>query len=98
MPIRELANIILFTTAIANNSNNMASIQDIDMVVNPLDNLFDINNKFDKMRDCSLALSTHKSKSLLISLSECSEKYYVYVKKESNKIDEDEPVTSISSI
>ena len=34
----------------------MASIQDIDMVVDPLDNLFDIGNNFDKVRGYSLVL------------------------------------------
>jgi len=55
-PIRELGNITLFTATTCSTTSNMASIQDIDMVVDPLDNLFDIGNNFDKVRGYSLVL------------------------------------------
>ena len=97
-PTRELANITLSSTAMANISNNLTPNQDIDMVVNPLDNLFDIGNNFDEVRSCSLALSVHKPRSPSISLSECSEEYHIHVKRESNRMNEDKPVTSIGSI
>ena len=98
VPIRELANITLSATVIANNSNNIAPIQDIDMVVDPLDNLFDIGDKFDEVKGRFLALSTHRPRSPSISSSECTEEYYIHVKRESNKMDEDELVTSVGSI
>ena len=60
-------NIILSATTITNNSNSMAPIQDIDMVVDPLDNLFDIGNNFDEMRGCSLTLSAYRPRFLSIS-------------------------------
>ena len=76
----------------------MAPIQDIDMVVDPLDNLFDIGNKFDKMRGHSLALSAHKPRSPSIFLSKCTEEYHIHIKRESNRMDEDKPITFVSSI
>jgi len=39
VPIRELANITLFTTAMANISNNLTPNSDINMVINPEDNV-----------------------------------------------------------
>ena len=97
-PIKELANITLYSTATAYISNNMAPIQDIDMVVDPLNNIFDIGDKFDEVRDCLLALSAHRPRSPSISSSKCDEEYHVCVKRESNRMDEDEPVISIGSI
>ena len=97
-PIRELVNITLSTTTKAHITNNMALIQDIDMVVDSLDNLFNIGNNFNKVRGCSLVLSTYRPRSLSISSSECGEEYYVWVKRESNRINEDKPITSIGSI
>jgi len=97
-PTRELANITLSPTTMANISNNLTPNSDIDMVVDPLDNLYDIGDSFKEERDCLLSLSMHKPRSLSISLSKYSKEYHIYVKRESNRIDEDEPVTSIGSI
>ena len=97
-PKRELANITLSSTAMVNVSNNLTPNQNIDIVVDPLDNLFDIDNNYDEMRDHSLALSVHKPRSLSISSSKYSEEYYIHVKRKSNRIDEDKPITSIGSI
>jgi len=68
------------------------------MVVDPLDNLFDIGDNFDEVRGYSLALSIHRPRSLSISLSDCDEEYQVWVKRESDRVDEDKPITSVSSI
>ena len=76
-PIRELGNITFSTATACSTTNNMASIQDIDMVVDPLDNLFDIGDNFDEVRDCSLALSAHRPRSLSISLSDCDKEYHI---------------------
>jgi len=97
-PTRELANITLSPTTMANISNNLTPNSDIDMVVDPLDNLYNIGNSFEKGRGCSLSLSMYKPKFLSISSSECSEEYHIHVKRESNRMDEDRPVTSIHSI
>ena len=96
--IRELANITLSTTTTAYISNNMAPIQDINMVVDPLDNIFDIDNKFDEVRGHLLALSAHRLRSPSISSSECNEEYHVHVKRESDRTKENKPTTSIGSI
>jgi len=68
------------------------------MIVNLLNNLFDISSNFDKVRDCFLALSTHRPRSPLISSSECNEEYHIHVKRNSNRMKENEPITSVSSI
>jgi len=95
---RELANITLSPTAMTNVSNNLTPNSNIDMVVNLLDNLYDISNSFEKERGHSLSLSMHKPRFLSISSSECSKEYYIHVKKKSDRIDKDEPITSIGSI
>ena len=99
-PIRELANITHSTISMANNSNNLTPVSDINMVIDPIDNIFDIGDNFENERGCSLLLSMHKhrSRSPSISSSKCSEKYHVYVQKKSNRMDKDKPVRSIGSI
>ena len=76
----------------------MASIQDIDMIVDSLDNLFDIGNNFDKVRGCSLVLNAHRPRSPLISSSDYDKEYHIRVKRESDRMDENESVTSVGSI
>ena len=97
-PIRELVNITLFTTAMANISNNLTPNSDINMVIDPEDNIYDIGNSFEEERGHSLSLSMYKPRSPSISSSECSEDYYVHVKKDSDRMNKDEPVSSIGSI
>jgi len=84
----------------ANNSNNLTPASDIDMVIDPIDNIFNISDNFENKRDYSLSLSIHKPRfrSPLISSSECSEEYHIRVQKESNRMDGDKPVRSIGSI
>ena len=79
-------------------SNNLTPNPDIDMVIDPLDNLLDIGNSFDSERGRSLSLSMHKPRSPSISSSECSEEYHVCVKRMSDRMDEDEPVGTSDSI
>ena len=79
-------------------SNNLTPNPDIDMVIDPLDNLLDIGNSFDSERGLSLSLSMHKPRSPSISSSECSEEYHVCVKRMSDRMDEDEPVGTSDSI
>ena len=79
-------------------SNNLTPNPDINIVIDPLDNLLDIGNGFNSKRGHSLSLSMHKLRSPSISLSECSEEYHVHVKRRSDKMDKDEPVRTIDSI
>ena len=82
----------------AHNTDNLTPNPDIDMVINLMDNLFDIGNGFNNERGCSLSLSMHKPRSSSISSSECSEEYHIHIKKISNRVDKDEPVRFIDSI
>jgi len=95
---REFRNIILSASTTHSTTNNMASSNDIDMDVNPLDNLFDIGNNFDEVRGHLLILSTHKPKFSLLSLSDCEEEYHIRVKRECDRMNENDPVTSAGSI
>jgi len=76
VPIRELGNITLSNTTLCSTTYNMAWIQDIDMAVDPVENLF----TDDEMRGHLLVLSVHRPRSYSISLSESDEEYYVCVK------------------
>jgi len=96
--IRELANITHFTTAITNISNNSTPNFDINMVFDPEDNIYNISDGFEEGRGCSLLFSIHKPRSPSISSSECSEDYHVHVKRNSNRMNEDEPISSIGSV
>ena len=98
MPIRELANITQSTTVIANISNNLTPNSDINMVINPEDNIYNIGNGFEEKRGCSLSFSMHKSRSPSISSSKCFKDYHVCIKRNSDRMDKDEPVGSIDSI
>jgi len=97
-PIRELGNITLSTSASHSTTNDMTPIQDNGIVVDLFDNLLGIGDKFDEMRGCSLALSAHRSRSPSMSLSECNKKYHVHVKRDSDRMEENEPVISVGSI
>ena len=76
----------------------MDSSQDINMVIDPLENLFDIGDNYDEVRGRSLEMSAHKPRSSSISSSKCDEEYHIQVKRESDRMVEDESVNSIGSI
>ena len=60
----------------------MASNNNINMVVDPLDNIFKkIGDNFDEVRDCSLKLSVYCPKTPSLSLSDCNENYATRIKK-----------------
>ena len=88
VPIREVRNIMLFNTTSHSTTHNMAQIQNNNMVIDPVKDLFPDN----EVRGHSLVLSMHKPKSLLISLSESKEEYHVCIQKISDKMDEDDPI------
>jgi len=68
----------------------MAPILDIDMAVDSVNDLF----TDDEVRGYSLALSMHKPKSPSISLSESDKEYYICVKRDSDRMDEDKSISS----
>ena len=68
----------------------MALILDIDMTVDSVNNFFTGN----EVRGHSLALSVHKLRFPLISLSESDKEYHIRVKRDSDRMDKDEPVSS----
>jgi len=69
---------------------NIALILDIDMAIDSVNDLFTGN----KVRGHSLALSIHKPRFPLIFLSESNKEYHIYIKRDSNRMDEDEPIPS----
>ena len=98
VPIRELANITHSTFSIANISDNLTPNSDINIVIDLVDNIFNIGNGFEDGRGCSLLFSMHKPRSPSISSSKCSKDYHVCVKRESDRMDENESVSSINSV
>ena len=77
----------------------MASTDNINMTVDSFNTLFEnISNNFDKVRGHSLTLSAHSSRTPLISSSNYNEDYAIRMKKASDRMDEDDPVTSSDSV
>ena len=92
-PIRETRNITLFNTTSYYTTPNMAWIQDNNMVIDPVKDLF----PDDEIRGHSLALSMHKPRSPSISSSESKEEYHICIQRISDKIDEDDPISKSSN-
>ena len=68
----------------------MTHTNNIDMVVNPVNDIFKNNcNNFNEVRGHSLASSIHCPRTLFLSLSECDKDYTTRVQKESDKMVED---------
>jgi len=68
------------------------------MVFDPDDNIYNIGEDFKEKRGCFLSFNIYKPRFPSISLSECSEDYHIHVKRMSDRMNEDEPVNSVSSI
>jgi len=96
--IRESANITHTSTAMAKISDNLTLNSNINIVIDPEDNIYNIGEGFEERRGHSLSFSIYKPRSPSISLSECSEDYHICVKRMSDRMDKDEPVNSIGSI
>ena len=77
----------------------MAATEDVNIADSVYNNIFDCigNLSAKEVRGRSLDASTHRPRSPLISSSKDSEDYYVQVQRESDKMVEDEPVTSSNS-
>ena len=71
----------------------MARIQDNNMVIDPVKDLFPDN----EIRGHSLALSMYKPRSSSISSSESKEEYHICIQRISNKMDEDDPIPENSN-
>ena len=91
--IRELGNITLSNTTLHSTTYNMAWIQDTDIAVDSIKNLF----TDDEMRGHLLALSVYRPRSPSISSSISNEEYYVCVKRDSNRINKNKSVSSIGN-
>ena len=79
----------------------MALVFDIDMIDDPIVNSIIYNNsdKNNEVRGCTLAPSANSSRSVSSFFSNKSEKLYSdWIQRESNKIDQDEPVAISDSI
>ena len=77
----------------------MTPTSNMDMIIDSINDLFKSNcNNYDKVRGCSLAFSTHSSRSLSMSLSECDEKYSARVQHKSDNMVEDGQVTLSNSL
>ena len=82
----------------ANISNNLIPNSDINMIFDSENNIYNIGNGFEEGRGHSLLFSMHKPRFPSISSSKCSKDYHIHVKRDSDRIDEDKPVSSISSV
>ena len=78
-PIRELRNITQTPVIMNFNSFNLASEDNIDMVTDPLETMFDLNNNLDEVRGFSLNTSTHRPRSPSLLLSKNKEEYHVCI-------------------
>jgi len=72
---------------------------DINIVVDPLNNLFEkIGDNFDEIRDISLELNAHCPRTSSLSPSDCNEDYTTKMQKESDRMDEDNPIATSNNI
>ena len=79
----------------------MASVFDIDIADNSVVNniIFSNSNSNDEVRGCTLAPSTNSSRSVSSSFSNKSKELYLdQIQRESDKMDQDDPVTTSNSI
>ena len=97
VPIRDLGNITQSSTTMSSNSLNLTPRQDIDMVIDPIDTMFNLDNNFDEVKGCSLDLSIHRPRFPLLLSSECDEEYHIRIKWKSNRMDEDKSVNFSSN-
>ena len=97
VPIRNLENISQSSTIMSNISLDSAFSQDINMIINPVNTLFDLDNNYDKVRGCSLDLSIHRPRFPSMSLSEYNKEYHIHIKQESDRMVEDKPINFLGS-
>ena len=99
VPIRDLGNMMADTHTFHSITLNIASNSDVNMVDDSFDKLFEnISNNFDEVRGYSLALSAHRPRTPSMSSSNCNEDYVTRIQKKSNRMDEDNSITSLESV
>ena len=100
VPIRKLGNFTHSSAAMSQLSSNLILSQDIDMAVDSVKAMFNLNDKFNEVRDHSLDLNIHRPRSPSPSLlvSDCDKEYYVCVQQESNKMDKDKPISLLGNV
>ena len=79
------------------NSSNLVSIQDIDIVIDPVSTMFELNNNYNEVKGGSLNMSIYRPRSSLLLSSEYNKDYHIYIQWESNKIVENEPVVKFTN-
>jgi len=97
-PIRDQGNITPSATSMGFNSSNLTTEQDINMVTNPIKAMFNLDNNLDEVRGRSLDMSIHRPRSPSLLSSESEEEYHIRVKRDSNRMDEDDSAPTSSSI
>jgi len=97
--IRDFRNITTSTSAIHFTTVNMSSNNVLNMEVDSFDGIFTkACDNCDEVRGCSLTLSAHYPRTLSLFSSDCDEDYVMKVQKESNSMDEDNPVIIFDSL
>jgi len=98
-PIRDFENITTSTSAIHSTTVNMSPNNVSNMEVDSFDDIFTkACDNCDEVRGRSLVLSAHHSRTLSLSSSDCDEDYATRVQKESDRMDEDNPVATSDSL
>ena len=90
VPIRELANKLLSSTTKALSTKKMFPNKNVEMVMDPVDNLFNNCNNYDEVRGHTLASSMHHPRSLFLSSSNSKEDYAMRVQRESGRMVKDD--------
>ena len=98
-PIRDIGNIIFHSSAFHTSASNIASELDIDITdCTAVKNIiFNNSGEIDKVRGHSLTPSAHSSRSSSHVLDLSDEPYPNKVQRESNNMDEDNPVAPSDS-
>jgi len=94
VPIRDQENIIHSATTISFNSLKLTPEQDINMDTNPIKAMFNLDNNLEVVRGHLLDMNIHRPRFPSHSLNKSKEEYYIQVKQESNRMDENDPTTS----
>jgi len=95
--IRELANILFSITTKALLKKNMSHNNEVEMVINTIDDLFNKCDNYDEMRGCTLVFSIHHPRSPSLSSSDSKEDYVTRVPRESDRMVENGPVALANS-
>jgi len=99
VPIRDFGNITTSTTVIYPITSKMPPNNNINIIVDLADNLFEKNcDIHDEVRSCFLVHSVHHPRTLFLSSSKCDKNYAMRVQRESDRIVEDDSVALSNSL